>query len=227
MYPDFCQTCNKKATDENVTCQKADWKADHRQQCPEFVAEMEKDPTNDMNLPEPIWEMMRSKAQRKKIVPLPKRDPNATYTQEDVDDIIEQTMTKQAHAEGRRVIASFGFPSRVRARARPSGGVSPSTSSGLPRLFNRPRVPSPPVGLSEGIFKPFHRLDGETWLHGRPEEDVYRILIDVYRSRIKDQHEGENGDEAASSLPQDPVESFKTFLKLFDTKNKRALLPEW
>ena len=181
-----------------------------------------------MNLPQPIWEMMKSKAQRKKIVPLPKRDPNVTYTREDVDDIIEETMTKQAHAEGRRVIASFGFPSRARARARPSSsGASPSASSGLPSLFNRPRVPSPPVGLLAGIFKPFHRLDDETWLHGRAEEDVYRILIDVYRSRIKDQHDGESGDETASPVPQDPVENFKTFLKLFNDNNKRALLPDW
>ena len=244
MYPDFCQTCDQKATDQNVTlarcsrcrvvnycsitCQKADWKAGHRQQCPKLVAEMDKEPTNDMNLPQPIWEMMKSKAQRKKIVPLPKRDPNVTYTREDVDDIIEETMTKQAHAEGRRVIASFGFPSRARARARPSSsGASPSASSGLPSLFNRPRVPSPPVGLLAGIFKPFHRLDDETWLHGRAEEDVYRILIDVYRSRIKDQHDGESGDETASPVPQDPVENFKTFLKLFNDNNKRALLPDW
>lgn len=70
MLPDFCQTCNAQSTDEGVTLsrcsrckivhycsvnfQKTDWKTGHKKQCAEFVEEMNKEPTNDLGLPEDI-----------------------------------------------------------------------------------------------------------------------------------------------------------------------------
>ncbi|KAF7539121.1 hypothetical protein G7Z17_g12492 [Cylindrodendrum hubeiense] len=45
---------------------------------------------------------------------------------------------------------------------------------------------SPPKGLDAPISIPFTRLSLGTWLHDRPEHDVYRILIDTYRLRMDD-----------------------------------------
>ncbi|KAL1969635.1 hypothetical protein VTN77DRAFT_8188 [Rasamsonia byssochlamydoides] len=43
-------------------------------------------------------------------------------------------------------------------------------------------------GLSVGVDKPSHRLDARTWLHDRPEEDVYKLLVDTYRLRMEDNY---------------------------------------
>lgn len=53
---------------------------------------------------------------------------------------------------------------------------------------NEPRLSkwSPPKGLEAPISIPFTRLWLGTWLHGRPEQDVYRILVDTYRLRMDD-----------------------------------------
>ncbi|KAI1183095.1 hypothetical protein F5B17DRAFT_417556 [Nemania serpens] len=50
---------------------------------------------------------------------------------------------------------------------------------------------SPPKGLERPITKPFTRIDNNTYLHDRPEEDVYRVLIDAYRMRVEDEYKFE------------------------------------
>ncbi|KAG5920924.1 hypothetical protein E4U42_006029 [Claviceps africana] len=53
---------------------------------------------------------------------------------------------------------------------------------------------SPRRGLSAPQVRPFTKLLARTWLHGRPAEDVFCLLIDSYRlhSYDKFQFEGEN-----------------------------------
>lgn len=50
----------------------------------------------------------------------------------------------------------------------PPSTLSPSTST------------TPPQHLFS-IDRPFHRLQSRTWLHDRPEHDVFVLLIDAYR----------------------------------------------
>jgi mitochondrial splicing suppressor protein 51 len=46
---------------------------------------------------------------------------------------------------------------------------------------------TPPNGLAQPISKPFTRLFEKKWLHDRPEDDVYRVLIDAYRLSVHDE----------------------------------------
>jgi hypothetical protein len=55
----------------------------------------------------------------------------------------------------------------------PPSTLSPSTST------------TPPQHLFS-IDRPFHRLQSRTWLHDRPEHDVFVLLIDAYRLRMRD-----------------------------------------
>ena len=52
---------------------------------------------------------------------------------------------------------------------------------------------SPPKGLDEPIPDPFTRLDNGTYLHNRPEKDVYRLLLDTYHLRVDDMYTLEGG----------------------------------
>src|SRR5690242_7636079 len=40
--------------------------------------------------------------------------------------------------------------------------------------------------LTQTITKPFTHIDQGTYLHNRPREDVYALLIDTYRLRLSD-----------------------------------------
>ncbi|KAF4469528.1 MYND domain [Fusarium albosuccineum] len=93
-----------------------------------------------------------------------------------------------------------------------SGG-SPFTHSGQ----NNAR--SPPRGLDQPISKPFTRLDNGTYLHDRPEKDVYRVLLDTYRLRLDD---GAKFD-GASGIGS--IEDFKEFLA--KAASRSGLLPPW
>lgn len=54
-----------------------------------------------------------------------------------------------------------------------------------PPKLSPPKL-SPLKGLDQGIPQPFARLNKGTWLHGRSETDVYRVLIDAYRLHAAD-----------------------------------------
>ncbi|QPC70128.1 hypothetical protein HYE68_000880 [Fusarium pseudograminearum] len=78
---------------------------------------------------------------------------------------------------------------------------------------------SPPKGLDQPIPDPFTRLDKGKYLHNRPEKDVYRLLIDCYRLRVKDMYtlEGE--------VMEDGLSGFKEFIAKMSTR--KGLLPSW
>ncbi|RMJ09814.1 hypothetical protein BHE90_011619 [Fusarium euwallaceae] len=87
--------------------------------------------------------------------------------------------------------------------------------------------PSPPSGLDQAIAYPFTVLENGTYLHDRPEKDVYRILIDSYRFRMEEycgsggqipENTVYNGQD--SSLPH-----FREYLQLAATRP--GLLPSW
>ena len=82
-------------------------------------------------------------------------------------------------------------------------------------------------GLSAAIDKPFHRLDNNTWLHDRPETDVFKLLIDAYRLRIDDENkygEGLHRDGSYSGTQEDGT-AFRKFLN--KAHSKPGLLPSW
>ncbi|KAI0424330.1 putative MYND domain protein [Xylaria sp. FL1042] len=93
---------------------------------------------------------------------------------------------------------------------------------------------SPPKGLERPITKPFTRLDNNTYLHDRPEEDVYRtirdirrVLIDAYRMRIADEYVFE-GNAAVDSIyggAKSGISGFRKFLRL--AASRPGLLPPW
>ncbi|OJD26670.1 hypothetical protein ACJ73_01953 [Blastomyces percursus] len=85
----------------------------------------------------------------------------------------------------------------------------------------------PSKGLSVAIDKPFHRLDARTWMHDRPKEDVYKLLIDTYRLRMEDEYKF-NGDVDMDSIysgVQDGRRGFERFLGLVNAHSR--LLPAW
>ncbi|KAJ2996686.1 hypothetical protein NUW58_g716 [Xylaria curta] len=98
------------------------------------------------------------------------------------------------------------------AHERPGSGGEPSAGT----------TSSPPKGLEKPIANPFTRLDAITYLHDRPEEDVYReysVVIDAYRLRVGDEHAFE-GKTAESS-----ISGFREFLRL--AASRAGVLPPW
>ncbi|KAG4431779.1 hypothetical protein IFR05_012736 [Cadophora sp. M221] len=84
-----------------------------------------------------------------------------------------------------------------------------------------------PKGLTIAIDKPFHRLNSKTWMHNRPEEDVYKLLIDTYRFRMEDNFnlEGARNKESIYGGAADGRIGFVRFLGLAESKT--GLLPSW
>jgi splicing suppressor protein 51 len=84
-----------------------------------------------------------------------------------------------------------------------------------------------PKGLSVTIDKPFHRLDSQTWLHDRPEQDVYILLIDTYRFRVEDDYslEGHADNDSIYGSAHDGRFGFRRFLRVAEIKG--GLLPSW
>jgi splicing suppressor protein 51 len=85
---------------------------------------------------------------------------------------------------------------------------------------------SAPKGLTVTINKPFHRLNDKAWLHDRPENDVYKLLIDTYRFRMQDNFTLE-GDRSKGSIyagEADGRVGFDAFLQMATIK---GLLPSW
>lgn len=85
----------------------------------------------------------------------------------------------------------------------------------------------PPKGLTASIDKPFHKLNDKTWLHDRPEKDVYKLLIDCYRLRMEDDYTfaGEVDEEIIYGGAANNGRGFQRFLSL--ARSKRGLLPSW
>ncbi|WAO91862.1 Hypothetical protein NCS54_00934600 [Fusarium falciforme] len=85
---------------------------------------------------------------------------------------------------------------------------------------------SPPKGLDEPIPDLFTRLDNGTYLHNRPEKDVYRLLLDTYRLRVDDMYtlEGDVDDGNIYAGRADSLKGFRRFTRKI-TRPKKELLP--
>ncbi|KAF9113338.1 hypothetical protein BGX27_001788 [Mortierella sp. AM989] len=84
-----------------------------------------------------------------------------------------------------------------------------------------------PKALSATPEKPFTKLQDKTWLHGRPEKDVYTLLIDTYRLRMEDQYkfEGDADIDSVYGGAPDGTDGFLRFLRLVESRT--GLLPRW
>ncbi|KAJ0309215.1 hypothetical protein COL5a_011730 [Colletotrichum fioriniae] len=93
------------------------------------------------------------------------------------------------------------------ASAQPRGG--PTGAGGNPASAGT--ALSPPKGLDQPITRPFMRLDNGTWLHDRPEKDVYRL-------HVEDEYNIYGGAD-------DGLEGFRRFLN--KSAKRKGLLPAW
>ncbi|KAF9876633.1 mynd domain-containing protein [Colletotrichum karsti] len=106
-----------------------------------------------------------------------------------------------------------------------------SSSSSIPYVAGEklPRGLKKPVNPDLG----WKRLSKGTWFHNRPESDVYKLLIDVYRLRMDDRWDVAKAAEPGSLYVRgatDGAAGFRTFLdkaaRVRSDKGYR-LLPDW
>ncbi|KAF1809741.1 hypothetical protein P152DRAFT_461129 [Eremomyces bilateralis CBS 781.70] len=97
----------------------------------------------------------------------------------------------------------------------PNGPTNTSSSSSSGRRVK---------GLQVAIDKPFHALHSKTWLHNRPKEDTYRLLIDCFRLRQEDDYKfsGEFSMETEDGASGRPFRRF-----LAKAKSRNGVLPPW
>lgn len=101
-------------------------------------------------------------------------------------------------------------------------------ASGMPRVDDSTTYRAPHLNdLEFHVNKPFTKLDQGTYLHDRPEQDVYKLLIDSYRMRQEDDFKLEKKPRARSVYTgaKSSIEPFQDYLKLAATR--RNLLPPW
>ncbi|KAK4062750.1 uncharacterized protein Triagg1_9748 [Trichoderma aggressivum f. europaeum] len=86
---------------------------------------------------------------------------------------------------------------------------------------------SPTKGLELPISMPFTRLDQGTWLHNRPETDVYKLLIDAYRLYAEDTYvfRAEVMEDSIYAGCKSGRRGFQKFLRKAATIP--GLLPPW
>ncbi|KAF2279931.1 putative MYND domain protein [Westerdykella ornata] len=86
---------------------------------------------------------------------------------------------------------------------------------------------SKPKPLEKTLFKPFNRLDNGTYLHDRPKQDVYKLLIDTFRLRENDDYEFEGYKQVGIVYKgaTHSLEPFRRFLRLAESRT--GLLPSW
>ncbi|KAK7423559.1 hypothetical protein QQX98_001017 [Neonectria punicea] len=86
---------------------------------------------------------------------------------------------------------------------------------------------SPPKGLDKPISRPFTHLDNNTWLCGRSEKDVFRLLIDSYRLRVDDDYtfDGDVPEDSVYSGAPNSLRDFQRYLA--QVQSRTGLLPEW
>ncbi|KAF2657195.1 putative MYND domain protein [Lophiostoma macrostomum CBS 122681] len=87
---------------------------------------------------------------------------------------------------------------------------------------------SPPVtNLEKQISNPFTRLDNDTYLHDRPEKDVFKLIVDCFRMRQEDdvKLEGDVDEESVYNGESHSLKPFRRFLTL--ASNRPNLLPPW
>ncbi|KAG0376912.1 hypothetical protein BGX24_007023 [Mortierella sp. AD032] len=72
--------------------------------------------------------------------------------------------------------------------------------------------------LEVHIEKPFHKLHNRTWLHGRSEKDVQKLLVDIYRLRMDDTFKFDHMADHDSLYggARDGTNGFKGFLQVVE-----------
>lgn len=77
------------------------------------------------------------------------------------------------------------------------------------------------------VEKPFSKLSTRTWLHDRPQGDVYKLLIDTFRLRQEDDYnlDGDVEEGTVYAGAEDSVPAFKSFMDKIS--EKPGLLPPW
>ncbi|GME25498.1 hypothetical protein M1813_003692 [Neofusicoccum parvum] len=102
-----------------------------------------------------------------------------------------------------------------------------SASAASSTITNGTSTRTPPKNLSVQIDKPFTRLDSGTWLHDRPEKDVYKLLIDTFRLRLNDDYnlEAINTDGSVFAGERNSLPAFRKFLRKLESR--QDLLPPW
>ncbi|KAF4822729.1 hypothetical protein CGCSCA5_v002456 [Colletotrichum siamense] len=105
------------------------------------------------------------------------------------------------------------------------GWAPPSSSTAW-----NPSRPTPSRGLEAPIVNAFTNLEKRTYLHNRPEKDVYEILIDCYRLRMEDDAKIVGimePDSIYASRSSDGKAGFRRFLETARRSVNGKLLPPW
>lgn len=90
-----------------------------------------------------------------------------------------------AHKRVCALLAAFDDPSSIANADLPLDPLTPPPPAF--RLALPPPDPEVRGALVAGnVPEPFHQLQARTWLHNRPEPDVFRLLIDAYRVQTTD-----------------------------------------
>lgn len=124
---------------------------------------------------------------------------------------------QKAHWKEHKKICSKNAASRSAASNASASNTEHNTSYESPAVTN----------LQKQIPNPFTRLDKHTYLHDRPEEDVYKLLIDSFRLRQEDNfvHEGKTDAKSVYSGAASSIEGFRKYLQLASSRSK--VLPPW
>ncbi|KAI1615317.1 hypothetical protein EDD37DRAFT_507645 [Exophiala viscosa] len=84
---------------------------------------------------------------------------------------------------------------------------------------------SAPKALIANLETPFTALQEKKWLHGRPEKDVYKLLIDACRLRLDDDYKSSGDNASIYGGASNGYGYFRGFLR--KAENKTGLLPPW
>lgn len=133
-----------------------------------------------------------------------------------------QIINWRAH---KQVCASIAMSAGPQPSPEPAGtGNTPFQAS--PSLHHPNQDGNIAKGLVVDVDKPFHRLNAKMWLHGRPERDVFKLLIDTYRLRMDDNMKaGEVDADSVYGASSDGQGGFRRFLCL--AEEQAGLLPSW
>ncbi|KAI1749265.1 hypothetical protein F4782DRAFT_533553 [Xylaria castorea] len=96
-----------------------------------------------------------------------------------------------------------------------------------PVVVKEPARPLAEPALIKDIYDPFNRLKKGDYLHGRPDTDVYMILIDAYRLRLHDNYAFHNvrPEDRIDFTSKDGVADFRRFL--CQAKAIPRMMPSW
>ncbi|KAF9086080.1 hypothetical protein BGX23_009152 [Mortierella sp. AD031] len=112
-------------------------------------------------------------------------------------------------------------------RSDPAGTPISTNSTKSPFFSKEPGQQVISHGLIKHIENPYRCLSDKTWLHNRPEEDVYKLLIDCFRMRQHDNFtvEGLKDKDSLYGGASNSQAGFKRFLVLAESRTD--LLPGW